>query len=216
MNEVIAKLVRDLAWRLRRGGAQYRPSKEESARWGAFSIPWLAPLLVWPALCSTVLVLTSGTWLGSAEFQPLLWVATPFFLYWLRGTLNLRFQVGAYRRLLAQNERFMLVEYAKYLKRQIARARDEPALGGSAEVRRLQELHGRLSQMLQQGAGTETKPLRSDLASEADLAEATIEAYSAASQTELAALDARLPQGLRQRIEELDRTSTAGRGKAAQ
>jgi hypothetical protein len=217
MNEVIAKLTRDLAWRFRHGGSKYRPKDKEIASWGAFRIPGLIPLLLsLPILLLITIVMDSGGGSAGEDMLPMVWLASIPVLYWLRGILNFRCTLGAYKKLLTDNERFMLVEYTKYLKRQIARTKDEPVLGGETEVKRLSELHAKLNQLLQQGAGMEQTPLRSNIADEADLAQAMVETYAVDHSGGLAQLDARLPQELRQRIEELDRSSEASRKKVAQ
>jgi hypothetical protein len=218
MNEVIDKLIREMRWRIRNGGAKYKPKQKEMASWGAFSISgWVPPLASLPLLLLTTIVLENQFIHSDADtILPLLWVVSVPLLFWLRGVLNFRFLLGAYKKLLSTNERFMLVEYTKYLQRQIARAKDEPVLGGAAEVQRLTELHAKLKDLLVQGAGRDAKPLRSDLADEAVLAEAMVDSYSTGAGDELARLDARLPDELRQRIADLDRESSAARPKVAQ
>lgn len=217
MNEVVAKLVSDMRWRFQRGGSKYKPKDKEVETWGAFNIHGLAPVMVSLLLLGlTAVLMDMGGGVVNDDLLPLLWVASVPLLYWLRSALNNRFKLRAYRKLLSDNERFMLVEYAKYLQRQIARAKDEPALGGAPEVRRLTELHARLTALLAQGAGRDAKPLRSDLADEAVLAEAMVESYTPGQGDGLAQLDARLPQELRQRIADLDRASDSQRPKVAQ
>jgi hypothetical protein len=219
MNEVIAKLVRDLAWRFRHGGGKYRPKDKEVATWGAFKIPWPVPFICWAvlvALLGTLVPSGTDSLLYNTLLEPPSWLVLLALLYWAAGIATFQLRLAAYKKLLTDNERFMLVEYTKYLKRQIARTKDEPALGGEMEVKRLNELHAKLNQLLQQGAGLEQAPLRSNLADEADLAQAMVETYTVDPSGGLAQLDARLPQELRQRIEELDRASEASRKKAAQ
>lgn len=204
MNEVVTKLVQDLRWRLRRGTAKYRPSDKEIATWAPFTVHGAVPLL----LSFLVLLATIALFnVHSDDVIPFVWLSSLPLLYWARGVINFRARIGAYQQLLLRNERFMLVEYSKYLKRQISRVRDEPALGGEQEVRRLKELQERLNLLLQQGSAQSGAAMRSNLADEVDLAEAMLESYSAPPQDELAELDARLPADLRQRITDLDRDS---------
>ncbi len=206
MNEVVTKLLDDLTWRLRQGTAKYRPSDKEVTSWAPFKIHGAVPLLLSFLVPLGAAVSLSGFG-DDAMFTA--WLVSIPLLYWLRGVINFRGKLNAYKKLLLQNERFMLVEYSKYLKRQISRVKDEPVLGGEAEVRRLKELQERLNALLQQGAGKDRTAMRSNLADEADLAEAMLETYSPGQQDELAALDARLPADLRQHIADLDRESAA-------
>jgi hypothetical protein len=208
MNEAVAKLVDDLVWRIRRGTAKYRPSDKEIASWAPFTVHGAVPILV-----SFVLPAFAAFSNLSEDAAIAIWLASIPLLYWLRGVINFRCKLGAYKRLLLNNERFMLVEYSKYLKRQISRVRDEPVLGGDAEVRRLKELQERFNAMLQQGVSKDNKAMRSNLADEADLAEAMLETYNTGAKDELAALDARLPADLRERIADLDRESASTSGR---
>jgi hypothetical protein len=221
MNAIIDRLVMDLKWRLSAAGRKFRPKRKESESWGALRIPRIAPLLVWGAyIMFAVLGIGSGNpqlalpqWLIYLLFSWPGWVLS--FILAFHGTklLNRKLEVKAYARLLTRSERFTLVEYTKYLMRQIQRAREDPALGGPAEVARLEELHRKLNQLLRGGAGKEAAPVASALAEEADLAQAVVQSYEEFQADEFAELDERLPGELRQRIEELDREAAQARTK---
>jgi hypothetical protein len=215
MKAIIDRLVTDLKWRLSAAGRKLRPKKKERESWGALRIPLIAPLLVWGAFMMFAVLGIGGenlqlagpqwSWLIYLLFSWPGWILS--FILAFHGTrlLNRKLAVNAYARLLKRNERFTLVEYTKYLMRQIQRAREDPALGGPAEVARLEQLHRKLNQLLRGGAGKESVPVSSALAEEADLAQAVVESYEEFQADEFAELDERLPGDLRQRVEELDR-----------
>lgn len=212
MTDIIARLTADLRWRLTAAGKGRRPKKKERASWGAFKIPEAAPLLLWGGYMAFAAL---GTGWGSGQGPLPEWVMFLLFSWpgWivsfllLTGAtkwLNREAEIRAYSRLLTRNERFTLVEYNKYLRRQIERARSDPALGGAGEVRRLEETQRKLQQLLRGGAGRGVT-VESPLSEEAALAEAIVESYEAAGADPLAELDARLPADLKARVEELER-----------
>lgn len=225
MKAIINRLIADLKWRLSAAGRSYRPKPKERASWSALRIPRIAPLLLWGAyMMFAVLGVGAGGfslagpqwgWLQYLLFSWPGWVLSFLLLFSGTKALNRQFEVRAYARLLRQNERFTLVEYAKYLRRQIRRAREDPALGGPAEVARLEQLHQKLSQLLRGGAGVEPLPVASALAEEADLAQAVVQSYEEFQADAFAELDERLPGELRQRVEELDREAEQARRRMA-
>jgi hypothetical protein len=205
MNDLVDKLVADVRWRLKRGGREFRPSLKEREAWGAFRFPPFASCLLW-----------IGNFIFSCFAADQIGDDTGI-LFWLCSNTitTLTFTVGvdyfnkfmierSYRNLLQTNERFTLVEYAKYIKRQIKRARLDPALGGAAEVQRLQAVYNKLNVLLQKGAGNELFSVESHLSKEADLAEAVVETYNITEQDDLAALDSQLPTNIRERLAELE------------
>jgi hypothetical protein len=206
MNDLIDKLAKDMRWRLSRAGAEHKPPRKERDGWGVFRFPPLASLLIWLALLPVVV--------GAADTVSIPELGTVFGLLGI-SILTLLVTVGVdqfnkaqilrtYRRLLNRNERFTLVEYAKFLKRQIKRAQSDQALGGPAEVARLQKVYRQLNELLQKGAGNELFPVESHLSKEADLAEAVVETYTLPERDELAELDDKLPPGIRERLAELE------------
>jgi hypothetical protein len=133
------------------------------------------------------------------------WILSFILLFQGNKAINKSLEIKAYAKLLRQNERFTLVEYAKYLHRQIQRASEDPALGGPAEVARLREMRNKLHSLLRKGAGKDMIPVMSTLSEEVDLAEAVVQAYEPLEESQLFAdLDERLPGELRQRVEALD------------
>lgn len=206
MKELVDKLLADLRWRFTPAGRPYKPTTKEIQSWGTLSIPWSVPLLLWPVVGLLWYGIFELVGLQSLEegIMPFLIISALPFLYWLRGQTERASSLRCYTKQLQRNERFVLAEYAKFLKRQIARAQLDPALGGAAEVRRLFELQQRMQQLLKKDLSLDGQPLPSSLAEEANLAQSVIEVYEAGSQDPLAALDARLPAELRQQIEELD------------
>lgn len=215
MNAIIDRLIADLKWRLSGAGRKFKPKNKERESWGALRIPGIAPLLVWGAyMLFAVLGIGAGNlqlagpqwnWLIYLLFNWPGWALT--FLLAFHGTkvLNRGLEVKAYANLLKRNERFTLVEYTKYLMRQIQRAREDQALGGPAEVARLEQLHQKLNKLLRGGAGVDPLPVAGILTEEADLAQAVGQSYEEFQADEFAELDERLPGELRQRVEELDR-----------
>jgi hypothetical protein len=207
VKELVDKLIADLRWRFTQAGRPYKPTTKEIQSWGTLSIPWSVPLLLWPvgwALWFGIFALIGAQDLEEG-LMPLLIIATLPLLYWLRTQAQRSSSVRCYKKLLQRNERFVLAEYSRFLKRQIARAQLDPALGGDAEVRRLYELQQRMQQLLKQELSIDGQPLPSTLAAEANLAQSVIEVYEAGTRDPLADLDARLPTELRQRMEDLDR-----------
>jgi len=223
MKAIIDRLIEDLKWRLSKAGRKFKPKKQEREGWGALRIPGIAPMLVWGAYMMFAVLGIGG---GNLQFAGPQWDWLMYLLFswpgWalsfilaFHGTrlLNNKLEVNAYAKLLKRNERFTLVEYTKYLMRQIQRAREDPALGGPAEVARLEQLHRKLNQLLRGGAGKEPLPVASILAEEADLAQAVVQSYEEFQADEFAELDERLPGELRQRVEELDREVEQTRGE---
>jgi hypothetical protein len=207
MTDLVKKLTADLGWRLSSAGGKYRPKDKEVASWAPMRIPGAVPLLLWPIVSvAAILALDASGSNGLSEaLTPIILVGTPVLLYWIRALLGREFILRAYRQLLEKNERFTLVEYSKYLKRQIERARTDPALGNEQEVRRLTELLARLNEKLKQGIGQDGLPTTSALAEEAMLAEGLVQTYEERSRNPLDELDARLSPELRQRVSELER-----------
>jgi len=215
MTAMIDRLIADLKWRLSAAGRKFAPKQKERDSWGALRIPGIVPWLVWGAyMMFAVLGIGGGdlqlvgpqwNWLIYLLFNWPGWILS--FILVARGAkaLNRKLEVNAYAKLLRRNERFTLVEYTKYLMRQIQRAREDPALGGPQEVARLEQAHRKLNRLLRGGAAKEAIPVASTLAEEADLAQAVVQSYEEFQQDALADLDNRLPTELRQKVEELDR-----------
>jgi hypothetical protein len=212
MKGIIDRLTADLRWRLGKSPKKFRPKRKEHASWGGFSIPSLAPLLLWGAYFTYALMGAPGLgqyfqgweWLSLLLFQWPGWIISWLVIHSAARSINNWFLVKAYSRLLDQSERFTLVEYYKYLGRQAERAKDNPALGGPAEVVRLRQLQAKLRALLEKGIGKDTRPIESTLSEEAEFAEAVVEAYQELSADPLKQLDERLPGELRQQLEELD------------
>ena len=207
MNELICRLMADLRWRLSAAGRPFRPAAKEQQSWGTLTIPAVVPVLLWPIVVALAYIALSSLQVPSLAdiVLPMVILAAPFGLFWARSLATRSAALRAYRQLLEHNERFVLAEYSKYLKRQVQRAQQDPALGGPAEVQRLQDAQQRLNQLLRQGAGLDEMPLRSSIADDADLAEAIVQTYEEGRRDPLNELDARLPVELRQRVEELER-----------
>ena len=207
MKELVDKLIADLRWRFTPAGRPYKPAAKEVQSWGTLSVPWGVPLLLWPVGGAVLFGLFELIGVRDLEegLMPFLILAALPLLYWLRTYAQRASSIRCYRKLLQRNERFVLAEYSKFLKRQIARAQLDPALGGDAEVRRLYELQQRMQQLLKQDLRIDGQPLPSTLAEEANLAQSVIEVYEVGTKDPLADLDARLPTELRQRMEDLDR-----------
>ncbi|MBN2082438.1 hypothetical protein JW859_09555 [bacterium] len=210
MNAIIERLVEHLKWRKSAAGKKYRPKKKERVRWGAFQIPQMAALLVWASYLTYALLGAPGltNLAAGLDFVLFDWPGIIGLLLLLTaGTrqLNSHLENKAYEQLLEQNERFTLVEYARYLSRQIELAQDDPSLGGPAEVERLQVLRGKLTKILRESAKEDSVPIDSTLAREADLAELVVESYEIVPEEDpLKELDERLPDALKQRVEELE------------
>lgn len=205
MNDLITKLTSDMRWRLTRAGKEHKPTRKERESWGVFRFPPLASVLIWIAVMPLIITVSDGM---HGDFEPLVGILGVTLLTTILTAgvhqFNKSMIMRTYRRLLSTNERFTLVEYARYLKRQIKRARQDPTLGGAAEVQRLQTVYSKLNRMLHQGAGSELFPVESQISKEADLAEAVIETYNLTEHDELAELDSKLPSDIRQRLEQLE------------
>jgi len=217
MSDIVNRLTADLRWRLSAAGKRQRPKRKERESWGAFRIPTAVPLLLWVVYFSAfglfgvdVLRPYLPEWLHFLICSWPGWIASFFILTGLARWANRRAEIGAYQRLLNRNERFTLVEYSKYLRRQVERAKAEPGLGGPAEVARLEDTQRKLNELLRSGAGA-APAVDSPLSAEADLAEAVVQAYEEAGSDPLEELDARLPAELRTRIEELERGTSGAR-----
>jgi hypothetical protein len=210
MSDIVSRLTADLRWRLSAAGKRLKPKRKERASWGAFQIPTAVPLLLWAVYFSVFGLFGMDMmrpympeWLHFLLCSWPGWIGSFLLLMGLTRLVNRRAEISAYRKLLTTNERFTLVEYSKYLRRQIERAKVEPGLGGPAEVARLEDTQRKLNELLRSGAG-HVPAVDSPLSAEADLAEAVVQAYEEAGADPLEELDARLPAELRTRIEELE------------
>lgn len=211
MSDIVNKLVADLKWRLSGAGKKHRPKAKEVQSWGAMVIPRAVPWLVW--LSYTIFVTVGSEtyfWLRIEEFPgyiiggPVGIVLAGLLVSFVTRKINTSFALKAYQGLLDSKERFTLVEYSRYLRRQISRAKEDETLGGEAEVARLKELDIKLRQLLKAGAGKEGTTIASDLSEEAELAEALVETYGELLSDPLEKLDSRLPQELLASIEALE------------
>ena len=210
MSEIISKLISDLRWRLSKAGRDFKPRKKEKISWGAFSIPGIVPFLI---LLSYMLISLFGfnpfgDAISDGAYSFLLgfpaWVVLGVLLFYGTKALNTGFLIKAYQNLLETNERFALVEYHKYLNRQLERAKKNPALGGPAELKRLKDAQDSLSRLLNEGAGRDKEPVGSQLSEEAEFAESIVESFELQSDP-LAELDSQLTPEVRKRVEELER-----------
>lgn len=208
MRQIADRLVADMRWRLTQAGKRHRPGRAEMASWGSAAIP---PLGTIGGGCATQ-VLMLGAMFAAFEIESIflailsigiMLVAWPA-AFLITQQYQWRADLKAYSKLVQANERFALVEYSKLLHRQIHAARTDPALGGPAEIKRLSDLQLKINELLHDGAGGQISR-GSKLSAEADLAESIIEAYSTGKDDGLAALDSRLPQELRARLDDLDR-----------
>jgi len=213
MKGIIERLSADLRWRLGRAPKKHKPKRKERDSWGGYRIPGLAPFLLLGAYV-TYSMMGAGAmlpyfqgweWLHFLLFSWPGWIAAVVITGSVVKNVNNWFMLKAYTKHLEQSERFTLVEYYKYLDRQVVRAREDSALGGPAEVTRLRQLQQQLRELLHKGAGKDTLTVESTLSEEADFAEAVVEAYEEIKADPLQELDERLPGELRQRLEELDR-----------
>lgn len=227
MKAIVQRLIADLRWRLSKAGRKYKPKATELESWAPLRVPVIVPLLIWGAYMTFALLgvgphgieslaAPGWEWLLHVLLGWPGWVLS--FILLSKGTtaLNQSLVLKAYAKLLNHNERFTLVEYTKYLHRQIQRAGEDVSLGGPAEVTRLRELRNKLHELLRQGAGDDRLPVESALSEEVDLAEAVVQAYELPSVDLVADLDERLPGELRQRIEELDLEVEQSRENRAQ
>ena len=211
MQDIIAKLLKDLRWRLGPHGKGYRPTAKEMAQWQVKPIPsgWITAgwfgLMAAVSLGSCGIVLEEP-WAG----VPLIVVAGLISLAgvgYLEDRLKYLAKLKAFRRKLENNERFVLLEYAKYLQRQLKRSKKDASLGGEAERTRIEGLLERLNHLLQEGAArNDWTMIPSKLATEADAAEALVATYEELASDDLTALDERLPSELRERLEGLEQT----------
>lgn len=214
MTDLVRKLVADLRWRFSSAGKKFRPKRKETESWGSFRIPRRVTLLVWIAFMLFATVGAPDLLQLPEKLQLVLfgwpaWLASAIVLFSGAAALNRRFVISAYRDLLQKNERFSLVEYNRYLSRRISQARQDPSLGGDAEVRRLKAVQKQFVEMLQGGLGEAGLPISSVLSEEAAFAEAHIQAYREFNADPLEQLDSRLPAGLMARVQELERQESA-------
>ncbi|MBN2080588.1 hypothetical protein JW859_00125 [bacterium] len=209
MRDIIAKLLKDLRWRLGPHGTGFRPTKKEMAQWQIKPIPsgWITAgwFGVMGAIClGGCGIVLAEPWAGI----PLITVAVLLSLAGvshLENRLTYSAKLKAYEAKLNCNERFVLLEYARYLQRQLKRSTKDASLGGAAERQRIEGILERLNLLLQEGAGREDwKIIPSKLAQEADAAEALVESYEELATDDLTALDERLPSELRSRLEALE------------
>jgi hypothetical protein len=215
MQDIIRKLLKHLKWRLSPAGKKFKPKRGEIDSWAPQRIPPSVPFLLWLAyffICVFSLVDGFDPFSSPLAFftvGPGGWLLAGLGLRLLGRSLNQGFLLGAYRNLLQSNERFALVEYTRYLERQIARAKADPALGGAAEVERLLGVYGEMKQLLREGAGKQGGgPLASALAEDAELGEALVQTYGELKVDPLQELDSRLPPALLDRLKELDLEET--------
>ncbi|MCB1218770.1 hypothetical protein KDL44_15400 [bacterium] len=210
MRDAADRLLQDLKWRLSPAGRRYRPSAQVIRSWGASEVPQLVPFLLWLAwfISSIFLALNlnlPGGW--STLLVPVSWLGAGLLISrWTRAT-NLRNITKAYRRVLSGNERFLLIEYTRYIRRKIRLAENDPVLGGPEEVRRLKQTHRKLRQILEKGRDADSgATVRSIIGDEADFAESLVEVYAGLEEPydPLADLDARLPEEIRSRLDEFE------------
>ena len=213
MRDTTQRLLADLRWRLSPNGKRFRPDRATIRSWGATEIPGSVPVVLWLAwfIASNFMIanLHTGAILALALLGPISWIGAGYLISrWARNT-NLRNIVNSYQRLLDRNERFLLIEYTRFIRRKIRLAEGDPVLGGPEEVKRLKQIHRKLRQVLEKGRqGSAGTPVRSILSDEADFAESLIEAYDA-PEDPLAALDARLPADIRSRLDEFEDSNRA-------
>ncbi len=216
MKDVIEHLVEDLDWRLSPAGKTYRPDDKELTSWGAERHGCWPAVLLWFVM---MLVYIGGV-VFLAEFNEdffapvgsILGLVLSFFFGRVAGNANKNWQKQrdkqAYRKLLKSNERFMLVEYSKYLSRKVHQAQRDPTLGGAAEITRLLDLQQRITEMLRKG-GSGRPGRQSRLEEEATIAESLLEAYGHEDYDPLKKLDERLPAEVRERLKETDRQTVS-------
>lgn len=208
MRDTTQRLLDDLRWRLSPNGRRFRPDRQTLKSWGAAEIPGAVPIMLWFAWVVASTFLTFNLFLpdtaGFILLGPPSWIGAAYLISrWARST-NLKNIRMAYHRLLDSNERFLLIEYTRYIRRKIKLAEGDPVLGGPEEVRRLKQIHRKLRQVLEKGRqGNSGMPVRSILSDEADHAESLIEVYDH-PEDPLADLDARLPEDIRSRLDEFE------------
>jgi hypothetical protein len=207
MRDTTQRLLDDLRWRLSPNGRRFRPDRQTIKSWGASEIPGAVPILLWLAWLIGSNFMMANLHSGGTLLEiiiPLSWIGSGFLISrWARHT-NLQNIRRAYHRLLDSNERFLLIEYTRYIRRKIKLAEGDPVLGGPEEVRRLKQIHRKLRQVLEKGRqGAGGAPVRSILSDEADHAESLIEVYDNPDDP-LAELDARLPADIRSRLDEFE------------
>lgn len=220
MSQITDRLVADMRWRLSPAGRRHQPGRRERESWGSGAIPAAGPIMGGCAVQAITLGLAISAFdkdfiVGGLLLLFLFCAALPG-AFMLRGRVQTKADLAAYRKLLETNERFALVEYSRLLGRQIQAARADPSLGGPAEVARLTELLGKINQLIQEGAGHEKHGSQSLIASEAVLAESIVEVYSVGKDDGLAGLDARLPDELRARLDSTETPAPRDRGKSAE
>ena len=210
MKQIVDRLVSDLRWRLSRLGRDYRPSARERLAWGGIAIPFYVPLLL--SFAYLLFALSVGplmaeywpAWISALIYGPVGILAAVCGIFWLRGRIQFNSELASYRRLLQRNERVLLVEYHKFLRRYLTRASRDPLLGGPPEVARMNDLLSRLSRILASGSFDDGRPAESTLRDEVELAEAVVTSYEELSQSEMERMDKMLPQELRDRVMELE------------
>lgn len=205
MKDIIGRLVSDMRWRFSGAGRKYKPKNQEVDSWGGWKVPGFAWFAAWIGLIA--LVATVPDMLGPRieDFLiPIMVITGGGGLIALQRMLPRWLNIRAYKGLLEKNERFTLVEYYKYLKRQIDRARRDPSLGGPAEINRLSELASRLAKILADKDANQSVVPGSVLGDELAAAEGLIESYDMMSRDELEFLDERLPEEIRRRVDELE------------
>ncbi len=203
MSDVASKLIADLKWRLSAAGKKFRPKDKEVKSWGAFRVPKAVPWLVWLAYC---ILITAGvdsfSWLRFEEFPgiilggPVGMIWSAFLVNFVTRKVNSSAAVKAYQELLSTRERFSLVEYSRYLQRQIKRASADSTIGGANEMKRLMDIDRKLRKLLREGAGQDGLPITSELSEEAELAQAVVETYGELQSDPLEKLDSRLPDDI--------------------
>ncbi len=215
MKDAAQRLIQDLRWRLSSAGRKYRPDARTLKSWGVTEIPAAAPMMIWIAWFISSMFLSAGVGLPEElafVLVPITWVGAGILVSrWARRT-NQSNIISSYKRILDSNERFLLIEYTRYIRRKIRLAESDPVLGGPDEVKRLKQTHRKLRQILEKGQlSSSAVPVRSILGDEADFAESLIEVYDRPEEDydPLAELDARLPEDIRSRLNELEDSNRA-------
>ncbi|MCB1222005.1 MAG: hypothetical protein H7A35_12565 [Planctomycetales bacterium] len=210
MRDAAERLLQDLRWRLSPAGKKYRPDPRTLKSWGAAEIPSPVPFLLWMGWFVSSFFIAANMRMPEETalfLVPASWVAMGFVIRRIIQHINTKNITAAYGRILRVNERFLLIEYTRYIRRKIRLAERDPVLGGPEEVRRLKQTHRKLRQILEKGQHADnTTPVRSILGDEADFAESLIEVYDRTEEEydPLAELDARLPEDIRSRLDEFE------------
>ena len=210
MRDAAQRLVQDLKWRLSPAGRKYRPDARTLKSWGVTEVHSSVPVLLWFAwFFASIIIGFNLEWpmaISLILFGPPSWIAAGYlFNSWIKKMNHARI-TKAYKQILDGNERFLLIEYTRYIRRKIRLAESDPVLGGPDEVKRLKQTHRKLRQILEKGRqGDSVFPVRSILGDEADFAESLIEVYDRPEDEDpLAELDARLPDDIRSRLDEFE------------